>query len=163
SNGYRTSPYTNAEYLSDFATWRAAMLPLLPGGVKLMGPAWAGTGSIPNLPSFLAQESANLSIVSQHEYPGNVCNGKTNPTNFLLLDTSATKGPNAVASSVPLAAADTLPFRMGEMNSIACGGQAGVSDAFGSALWALDTMFEYAKLGVTGVNLHNGNGGAYAG
>jgi hypothetical protein len=51
---------------------------------------------------------------------------------------------------------------MGEMNSIACGGQAGVSDAFGSALWALDTMFEYAKLGVTGVNLHNGNGGAYA-
>ncbi len=51
---------------------------------------------------------------------------------------------------------------MGEMNSISCSGEAGVSDIFASALWAADSMFEFANDGVDGVNFHNGNGGAYA-
>ena len=38
------------------------------------------------------------------------------------------------------------------MNSVACGGRAGVSNTFASALWALDTMFELARTGDDGVN-----------
>jgi hypothetical protein len=161
-NGDRPTTYTFADYLSDFATWRTAILPLLPNGVKLMGPSWASTSSLSNLPAFLAQEENNLSIVSQHYYAGTQCNGNTNPPDYLLQDSAATKGATAVASSVPLAHADGLPFRMGEMNSISCGGETGVSDIFASALWSADVMFEFANVGVDGVNFHNGNGGAYA-
>jgi PKD repeat protein len=161
-NGDRPTTYTFADYLSDFATWRNAILPLLPNGVKLMGPSWASTSSLSNLPAFLAQEESNLSIVSQHYYAGTQCNGATNPPDYLLQDSAATKGATAVASSVPLAHADSLPFRMGEMNSISCGGETGVSDIFASALWSVDVMFEFANVGVDGVNFHNGNGGAYS-
>jgi hypothetical protein len=41
------------------------------------------------------------------------------------------------------------------------GGEAAISNAFESALWAIDTMFGYANAGVDGVNWHTGNGGAY--
>ena len=40
------------------------------------------------------------------------------------------------------------------MNSASCEGAAGVSDSFASALWALDTMFNFARQGVQGVNFH---------
>jgi hypothetical protein len=40
------------------------------------------------------------------------------------------------------------------MNSVACGGKRGVSDTFASALWALDTLFEVARIGADGVNIH---------
>src|SRR5271170_523080 len=127
-----------------------------------MGPSWASTGSLSNLPAFLSEEEQNLSIVSQHYYAGTQCNGNTNPPDYLLQDSAATKGATAVASSVTLTHQAGLPFRMGEMNSISCGGETGVSDIFASALWSTDVMFEFANVGVDGVNFHNGNGGAYS-
>jgi hypothetical protein len=51
-----------------------------------------------------------------------------------------------------------LPFRMTELNSVACGGLSGVSDTFASALWATDTLFEMASVGVNGVNFQNADG-----
>jgi hypothetical protein len=46
-------------------------------------------------------------------------------------------------------------LRVDEMNSVSCGGQAGVSNTFASALWSLDALFEMARVGVAGVNFHN--------
>ena len=40
------------------------------------------------------------------------------------------------------------------MNAVSCGGVRGVSDTFASALWALDTLFEFSRVGVDGVNFH---------
>ncbi len=47
-----------------------------------------------------------------------------------------------------------LGFRLTEINSASCEGAKGVSDTFASALWALDTMFDMASVGVDGVNFH---------
>jgi hypothetical protein len=47
-----------------------------------------------------------------------------------------------------------LPFRMTELNSVTCGGRAGVSDTFATALWAPDALFELLRAGVDGVNIH---------
>ena len=47
-----------------------------------------------------------------------------------------------------------IPVRVGESNSISNGGRTGVSDAFTSALWAVDTTFELAHNGAVGVNYH---------
>ena len=43
---------------------------------------------------------------------------------------------------------------MTELNSVTCGGRAGVSDAFDTALWAPDALFELMRAGVDGVNVH---------
>jgi hypothetical protein len=45
-------------------------------------------------------------------------------------------------------------LRVDEINSVSCGGEAGVSDTFASALWALNTLFAMARVGVDGVNVH---------
>src|SRR5262249_27376102 len=52
-------------------------------------------------------------------------------------------------------------FRIGEINSIDQGGIAGISNAFSSALWSVDTMFELANVGVDGVNWHGANACTY--
>ena len=46
------------------------------------------------------------------------------------------------------------PLRIDEMNSVSCGGAPGVSNAFVSALWVLDAVFQMARVGVDGVNIH---------
>ena len=45
-------------------------------------------------------------------------------------------------------------LRVDEFNSVSCGGEAGVSDTFASALWALNALFEMVRVGVDGVNVH---------
>jgi hypothetical protein len=52
-------------------------------------------------------------------------------------------------------------FRVGEMNSIDNGGLSGISNTFSAALWSVDSMFEYANVGVDGVNFHGMNGCFY--
>src|SRR4029077_12579291 len=85
NKGQRPASYTFSNYFADFAKWRSRILRLLPSGTKLMGPSWANTGVlVPNIPTFLQQEGHNLAMVSQHNYAGSQCNGKTNPPNYLL-------------------------------------------------------------------------------
>ena len=148
--------YTFGSYETTFSNYAASILPLLPNGVKLMGPSFANTASLSNLPAFLTNESSSLSIISQHWYAGD--GALNNASDYLLQDSAVTSGAAAVSSSVALAHADGLPFRMGEMNSLYEGGEAGISNAFGSALWTVDTLFNFANVGVDGVNLHSGTG-----
>jgi hypothetical protein len=53
-----------------------------------------------------------------------------------------------------IAQASDLPFRMDETNTVSCGGVAGVSDTFASALWAAGYLPQVMAAGVAGVNLH---------
>jgi hypothetical protein len=52
--------------------------------------------------------------------------------------------------------------RVDEMNSVDGGGVSGVSDTFASALWALDTLFEFLRAGISGVNVHTFPAARYA-
>lgn len=160
SSGMRTAPYTFQDYVTDFNTWKASISPLLPSETHLMGASWGSTSMLSNIQAYDSNEASALTPFSQHYY---VASGKAaNPDDILLTPSSATVGPNAVAAAVITTHDFGLPFRMGEMNSLYCGGETGISDAFESALWAVDVMFEYASVGVDGVNWHVGNGGAYA-
>jgi hypothetical protein len=55
-----------------------------------------------------------------------------------------------------------VKFIVGEANSVNCGGTQGVSDVFGSALWALDTLLEVAKLNASQWNMHGGPHNVYS-
>jgi hypothetical protein len=98
-----------------------------------------------------------ISIVSTHAYPYSVCDGLPAPRPADLLRDYATSEPAiGVASLVTAAHAAGMTFRLGEMNSVSCGGAPGVSDTYASALWAADAVMQLASVGVDGVNFHGG-------
>jgi hypothetical protein len=51
-----------------------------------------------------------------------------------------------------------LEYVIGETNSIACQGLAGVSDIFGAAVWAIDYALYAASLNVSAMYWHMGTG-----
>jgi glycosyl hydrolase family 79 len=159
-NGMRPAPYTFQDYIADFNTWKASITPLLPTGTLLLGASWASVGMLSNIQAFDSDEGDVLAAFSQHYYLGN--GAASQPADLLLMPDSATSGPEAVAAAVTTTHGFGIPFRMGETNSLYNGGAPGISNAFGSALWAVDTMFEYASEGVDGVNWHGGGTASYS-
>ena len=135
-------------YARDFA----AIARALPD-VPLAGPSTGSLNWMSQLGSFLAGQR-RLGLVTLHRYPLKHCSAAPVTASQLLSDPSTTGLANSVARDAALAHAHGLPLRIGEMNSIACGGALGVSDTYASALWSLDALFEMARVGVDGVNIH---------
>jgi hypothetical protein len=79
----------------------------------------------------------------------------------LLAPYATSDEANSVTRYVRVAHARHLPLRIDEMNTDSCGSAPGVSDAFVSALWAVDALFEMARVGVDGVNIHTYPGATY--
>jgi hypothetical protein len=133
--------------------------------VPLAGPAFAELTWLSGLGQFLSAEP-KLKIVTMHRYPLRGC--VTNPIapgyasiSALLADAASAGLAQQVAPYVQVAHNAGLPFRMAEMNSASCSGKRGTSDTFAAALWVLDTLFNFANVGVDGVNLHTLPGAPY--
>jgi hypothetical protein len=149
----RGRKYNLSDYTKEFTHWSKA-LPSVPlAGPATSGPAWMG-----KLGHFISAEP-RLKLVTYHRYPLRAC--VTDPTSSsyasipnLLADSSAAGLARGLASYARVAHAHHRPLRLSEINSASCEGSAGVSDSFASALWALDTMFNMASVGVDGVNFH---------
>ena len=72
-----------------------------------------------------------------------------------ILAPQASRGlADSVARLAGVAHSHHAVLRIDEMNSVSCGGAPGVSNAFASSLWALDAVFQMARVGVDGVNIH---------
>jgi hypothetical protein len=156
----RGSSYTVGAFTREFARWRAA-LPNLP----LAGPAFAELTWLNAIRHFLATEP-RLRLVTIHRYPLRAwLSDSTSPYYAsipnLLSDFSSSTLAQGVAPYVTMAHANGHPFRIGEINSAAGAGKWGTSNTFASALWVLDTLFNFAAIGVDGVNLHSLPGAAY--
>ncbi len=150
----RGRKYDLTDYTREFTQWSK----VLPPSVPLAGPATSGPTWMGKLGSFISAERG-LKLVTYHRYPLRACITTPTAPGFpsipnLLADTSSSGLAQGLASYVRTAHAHDLPFRVAEMNSASCEGAAGVSDTFASALWALDTMFDMASVGVDGVNFH---------
>jgi hypothetical protein len=146
--GYGLSAYTK-----QFTQWSRAL-----PNVPLAGPATSGPSWMGGLGKFISAEP-RLKLVTYHRYPLRAC--VTDPTDpafpsitNLLADSSSAGLAAPLATYANVAHAHGDPFRIAEMNTASCQGAKGVSDTFASALWALDTMFNFAAVGVDGVNFH---------
>ena len=145
----RPRAYSVGNFISDFARFSSYL-----GGDPLAGPSMGGPMWLRSLAAFVGAEH-HLSVVTVHAYPLKHCSKATVVTSAQLLADSSSHGlARRVAPWVALAAHHHLPLRVDEMNGISCGGTRGVSDTFTSALWLLDTLFEMARTGVSGVNIH---------
>jgi|SRR5579884_27892 len=147
-------------FAEEFSRWRAA-LPSLP----IAGPAFAELSWLVHLGRFLANEPG-LHTVTLHRYPLRAGVQDPSAPNYasipnLLADQASRGLAQSIAPYVAVAHAHGDYFRLDEINSASHRGQPGVSDAFASALWALDTLFNLASVGVQGVNFHSLPGAAY--
>ena len=158
-NGIRSSAYAFNNFLSEWRRWQTAInIPVIAPGTKFMGPSFGGqlpwVWTSKYLTEFVNSVSGNLNTVSQHWYAGSHCGANSNPPDYLLQPQASKNGMQAINFAVAPVHGAGLSLRMGEMNSIVCSGEPGVSDTFASALWTIDTMFELASAGVDGVNFH---------
>ncbi len=155
----RNHSYTFGSFTHEFSRIRR-VLPDVPTA----GPAFGNLTWMKHLRGFIASEPG-LGIVTFHRYPLSCFARPGSPKHASianLMTPYASRGlARTVAGFVALAHARGLRFRVDELNSVSCGGVRGVSDTFASALWALDTLFELAKVGVDGVNVHTLPGVAY--
>jgi hypothetical protein len=160
SDGLRPSTYSFSSFLPQYQQWREGILHF--GSVPIAGPTFSTANWIPNAETALANGTLEANIVTQHHYI--VCYNPINPapSNLLLQPSSAVTGLYSMSPYVTAAHAAHSRFRAGEINSLCMGGQPGLSNSFSSALWAVDTMFQYVNAGIDGVNWNTSyEGGAY--
>ena len=156
----RPANYDLPSYITDYSNFAQA-LPAVP----LAGPATGSVSWMSQLQPFVTAVP-RLGLVTAHRYPLNRCftpiTSSTYPTIRHLLTTASSAGlADTVAQDVVIAHAHGVPLRVDELNSVACEGKRGVSNTFASALWALDTLFQMAGVGVDGVNIHTLPGSEY--
>jgi len=97
-----------------------------------------------------------LASLSYHHYALGGCEGKLTTLSELLADGASAGSAAYLAPFAAASRAAGLPFRVGEGNSASCGGRDGVSNVFGTALWAFDTLLEVAAVGVSQWSFHGG-------
>ncbi len=150
---------TPATYVQDFAAYARVLGENAPD-IPLVGPAVAHPRiGLPFVSALIQDQRPELGMVTGHLYPYSKClkNPKSSgyPTVARVLSRHATSAFSTdIASAVALAHHAGLKFRLTEFNSVTCGGKAGVSDTFATALWAPDALFTAMRAGVDGANLH---------
>ncbi len=142
------------QYLSEFTSIAKSM-----GNVPLAGPAVGSTSWLDQLGQQLS-ENPRMVVATPHKYPLQGCAGNpTDPDHPTIPNLLAARSSQGIAQFlqpyVGVAHAHHAQIRDGEINTVTCGSGAGVSNTFASALWALDTLFEMANVGMDGVNMHS--------
>ncbi|HTP27729.1 MAG TPA: glycoside hydrolase family 44 protein [Anaeromyxobacteraceae bacterium] len=157
SNGLRPTTYTYSEFMAEWEAYAAAIRAQVPG-VVLTGPASASNTNGYTLP-FAAAESAKIDLLTQHYYRAN---GQA-PTSTIDLLLEPDPSLSTMLQALKTAASASKisgAYRIAEANSFYNGGAPNVSDAFGTALWAIDFLFTNAASGSSGVNFHGGGKGS---
>jgi len=167
----KVKPYFE-RYLRDFADWAVAIRIAADNpDVGIAGPSlgriglpWITGTDAGDFGAFLRTPS-HPSLITFHSYPlhgSSSCPARDCPSIPNLLANHSSVGlANQVAPFVGLLPHGRV-LRIDEINSVTGGGAKGISNTFASALWALDTLFEFAKAGVSGVNVHTFPGARYA-
>src|SRR5579884_1738588 len=156
----RPRDYDLASLIGDFNRFGAALPHRELAGPSLGAPKWTR-----QLGRFLSAVPA-VRLVTLHRYPLQLCftprRSPRYPTVARLLEPASSIGlADSFAPYAAMARKQGIPLRIDELNSVSCGADRAVSQTFASALWALDTLFEMARVGIHGVNVHTFPGAGY--
>jgi hypothetical protein len=145
-------PY--AQLLANWNGEESAIRASVPAAT-MTGPAMADYTS---LAQFASDEAQTLSLLTQHYYIGDGLASTSTMATMLAPDPNLPPLLQTMQTVTKLNAfADG--YRIDETNSFYDHGAPYVSNAFGSALWAIDYLFANANSGSSGVNFHGGGAG----
>jgi len=148
----RERPWGFEQYLPQAQRYRQEINAAAPG-VAIAGPG-ASTG--PAQDSWASSDGAAFvpALLTAHYYPLSHC-ADFPPVIADLVSTSTRRRERQSIARIAGTAADTtLPLRLDEVNNVSCGGQAGVSETFASALSAVDIVTMAMSAGLRGINFH---------
>jgi hypothetical protein len=149
-DGLRPQPWGFPQFQLDTDAYRAA----LPNAVPLAGPdVSSGVGEL----SWVEQESAieHPVLLTAHFYPLSWCHGYLPALADLLSTHMHRLERRTLADEAFITNAYDVPLRLDETNNISCGGEPGVSNTFGAALWAADFLSRAMGAGIAGINFHD--------
>ncbi|MFD4407694.1 hypothetical protein ACFWPH_33505 [Nocardia sp. NPDC058499] len=160
-------PYDHQTYLQQVHAYRTA-IDAAAEGIRFAGPDSAMTaGALPLgqayepyartwRAAYLNAFAGQSDFLNQHYYPlvktpgGNTAAIVDQLTSRAIADADRAY----IEDLVNEAAAAGVEPHLSETNSVAGGGQAGVSNTFGAALWTVDYLLTAASSGIAGVNMH---------
>ena len=148
----REKGYAYPQYKSELEKAHTVILKQNPG-INLIGPA-VTSGGFKFFEPCVTDFKNKLSLATSHFYPTSAISNPP-PTCESLLSEGSKKKTITMADKYFTACKKAgLPWRLAECNSASMGGTNGVSDVFAAAVWGSDFLFDIAKSGATGVNLH---------
>lgn len=155
--GLRPKSYDYADYSNDWISY------FLPIKKQLHNVAFSGPDVTPFnsgwINDFVTQHARGISMVDGHYYVTGPASRADITYNDILTDNK--KLGQYLINLDAISTQYSKPYRISECNSIFGQGKPGVSDAFASALWALDFMWKVAENNGQGVNFHGGNTSYY--
>ena len=145
---------TIADYGKKFSSVASAL-----GHAPLAGPSSGSPHWLPKLGTILSHVPSRLKLVTVHAYPLKDCSELShNSVGDFFTPASIHGLADSIHVAVTAAAAHRKPLRVDEINGIPCGGEAGLSNSFGEALWALNVLPALWQAGVQGVNFQTVDG-----
>lgn len=151
SHGFRELPWIAQGYEEEASAYREAIDALTPG-VPIAGPDVSGSGAFSEWgeEEALAQSPA---LLTGHHYPLGCA--QTPPPSIEALLSSAGRGAASLSLASYMAVSELrgIPLRIDEANTVSCGGVAGISNTFASALWATGYITQAMAAGTAGINL----------
>jgi hypothetical protein len=149
-HAFRSSPWGFARYRAQVSAYRRAIARVALG-VPLAGPGVSGSHVFAR---WGPREAARLHpmMLTGHHYPLG-CRQQPPPSIERLLSAhTRLQEARSLGRYMAVSRASGIPFRMDEANSVSCGGRAGISNAFASALWATGYIAQALGEGVSGIN-----------
>ena len=152
--GIRPASYGYKEYREEFGGLVDAILARCPDA-PLTGPAT--TRICKWYPEFVSDFKTRMALFTSHIYFMSAKEVDPKSPRFSsLANLLVRKADEEWVPQLEAAKAVGIPFRLDECNSASAGGTRGVSDAFASALWGVDFLFDVAERGGAGINIHGG-------
>jgi hypothetical protein len=151
-HGLRSEPWSIVQYNAQLAAYRDAIEAAAPG-IPLAGPDTSGSSAFENWGTAEVVDQRPALLTGHHYALG--CGEHPAPTIPRLLSPSTQqREETSLARYMLIAQRGETRFRLDETNNVSCGGTAGISNTFASALWAAGYLPHVMAAGVAGVNLH---------
>lgn len=155
-NKLRPASYSFHDYFAEWTKVHSAVLEAVPSA-HFAGPDVAE--DIAWVAQFAKAAPPSVSMLTGHRYAEGP---PSDPA--VTLDRLLAPDPSFVhrlAETEAISRRARIPFVMAETNSCYKAGKQGVSDVFGSALWAVDYFLQLAQAGERGAYFHGGANGWY--
>jgi hypothetical protein len=165
--GERTLERVRQRQAYDFDQYKSELGPYLeklqPLGVPLRGGGFAGQLWDPLTQHMLLAHGERMPEIAAHSYALNTCGNlrRLRPRELIVRLLQSRAPLVRIAALDKLVAGQGASLYVSETNTGICGGAAGVSNTFASALWGTNTLFSYLAAGAEGANLHSWKGAWY--
>jgi len=150
-HGFRELPWIAQGYEEQVDIYREAIAALTPG-VPIAGPDVSGSGLFPEWGAAEALAQAPV-LLTGHHYPLGCAQVPPPSIEELLSPDTRIREERSLSVYLAVSRHAGIPVRIDETNSVSCGGVAGISDTFASALWAAGYITESMAAGTAGINL----------